>query len=327
MEDIEKTKHYTTNSHIICDNLLKYIPNDVILVEPFVGDGDLLSLFPNHTWEKYDIEKKNDNIVQDTLINKVDVKNKWVITNPPYLARNKASDKTVFDLYNVDDLYKAAILSILDCEGGILIIPTNFFTDERSYSIREQFLSTFSVKEVNVFTKPIFETTTYSICAFAFQRSNYNNDVQNIIFNIKPDNKAVLIELNKEYGYRIGGEEYSEILNSNNIFNRLLLEKNTNDYNTCIKLYAIDTRDKKIHLEYDENLFYGKNTDRTYATFVCSKELSKEEQLNLISRFNEYMESFRDKYSDLTMTNYRDYNRKRISFNFAYHLASYLLNE
>ena len=40
--DIAKTKHYTTKSHQICGNLIKYIPNNAQLIEPFVGDGDLL---------------------------------------------------------------------------------------------------------------------------------------------------------------------------------------------------------------------------------------------------------------------------------------------
>ena len=34
----------------------------VSLIEPFVGNGDLLSLFPNHNWEKFDIELKPNSI-------------------------------------------------------------------------------------------------------------------------------------------------------------------------------------------------------------------------------------------------------------------------
>lgn len=30
--------------------------------------------------------------------------NKFVLTNPPYLARNKSIDKTVFDKYKTNDL-------------------------------------------------------------------------------------------------------------------------------------------------------------------------------------------------------------------------------
>lgn len=63
MDDLQKTIHYTTKAQEICGNLVKYIPDNAKLIEPFVGDGDLISLFPEHNWEKYDIEDKGDNIV------------------------------------------------------------------------------------------------------------------------------------------------------------------------------------------------------------------------------------------------------------------------
>ena len=129
MEDLKKTIHYTTHAAEICGNLTKYIPVDTILVEPFTGDGNLLSLFPGHQWEKYDIEDKGNNIIQDTLLSPPDYDNKWVITNPPYLAKNKAKDKAIFNKYNTDDLYKAFLLTLEKCCGGIIIIPTNFLTD------------------------------------------------------------------------------------------------------------------------------------------------------------------------------------------------------
>ena len=55
MSDLEKTIHYTTQAEKICGNLKKYIPEDAFLIEPFVGDGDLLSIFPKNSWEIYDI--------------------------------------------------------------------------------------------------------------------------------------------------------------------------------------------------------------------------------------------------------------------------------
>ena len=58
----------------------------------------------------YDIEPKKDGIVKkDTLLNPPDYQGKFVITNPPYLARNKCADKTLFDKYQTNDLYKCFI--------------------------------------------------------------------------------------------------------------------------------------------------------------------------------------------------------------------------
>lgn len=325
MSDLERTKHFTTESEEICKNLVCYIPEGSKLIEPFCGAGDLLSLFPDYSWELYDIEDHGNNIVQDTLTNPPDYKQKWVITNPPYLAKNKSKDKTIFNLYDVDDLYKASLLSILDCEGGILIIPTNFFSDERTKNVRLKFLSKFEIKEINVFTKPMFNTTTYSICSFAFQKSS-DTKIQNVKINILPEGEIFNAVLNKEYGYRIAGDYFKELSNIKPIFNRLV-GTTSNDFITKIKLYAIDTRNDRIRLTYGEEPYYGKNTDRVYATLTSKINLSEEQQRELVQQFNLELENFRRQYYDLPMTNYRDFNRKRIGFTFAYQLLTKIYNE
>ena len=320
MADIDRTRHYTTKAEEICSNLVSYIPLDAQLIEPFVGDGDLLPLFPNHSWELYDYDDKGNNIVQDTLKNPPIYNNKWVITNPPYLAKNKASDKSIFTQYNTDDLYKATLLSIMECSGGILIIPTNFLTDERTGAVRTQFLNQFEILEINVFTQPVFVSTTYSVCSFAFRRKN-NKLPQTFPVNIFPANQQVHITIYPEYDYRIAGEFYNALSNSKNIFSRLV-GTTSNKYITNIKLYAIDTRNERIHLEYEPNHYIGKDSDRTYATFICEYQLTEEQEKQLITEFNKQLENFRKQYYDLSMTNYRDYNRKRIGFTFAYQLLS-----
>lgn len=327
MTDLERTKHYTTKAQEVCANLTHYIPNNTILIEPFVGDGDLLSLFPEAQWELYDIEEKNINIIQDTLKNPPSYKEKWVITNPPYLAKNKATDKSVFNQYKTDDLYKASLLSMLDASGGIVIIPTNFFTDEKTIDIRKKFFKIFNIVEVNIFTKPVFETTTYSVCSFAFQRKKQEQDeVQTILFNIKPINQQITVQLEPQYGYQLAGEFYHKVSNTKNIFSRLI-GNSSNDFITKIKLYALDTRTERIRLEYEPIPFEGKSTDRTYATFTSLIELTEEQQKTLINAFNTTLENFRKSYCDLSLTNYRDYNRKRIGFTFAYQLLSYLYHK
>ena len=326
MDDLQKTIHYTTKAQEICGNLVKYIPDNAKLIEPFVGDGDLISLFPKHNWEKYDIEDKGDNIVQDTLITPPNYNNKWVITNPPYLAKNKAIDKSIFSQYNVDDLYKATLLSILSSEGGILIIPTNFLTDERTGNVRSQLLDQFEILEMNIFTQPVFITTTYSVCSFAFRRKENNKLPQTFPININPANERINITIYPEYDYRIAGEFYNALASTTNIFGRLV-GTTSNDYITNIKLYALDTRTERIRVEFETEHYCGKNTDRTYATFTCKKPLSEEQEKYLIKEFNSQLEAFRKQYYDLPMTNYRDYNRKRIGFTFAYQLLSKIYNE
>lgn len=326
MNDISKTIHYTTHAQEICASLLSFIPKNAILIEPFVGEGDLVKLFPNHKWETYDIIPNYSGATQqDTLLNPPDCKGKWVITNPPFLAKNKAKDKEIYKKYNLDDLYKIALYNSLEAEGGIFIIPTNFFTDENSENIRKIFLNHFIIKYLNIFTVPIFETTTYSVCSFAFEKRK--NNYQKIQTCVYPDKKEFILELDEQYGYRIGGKEYNLLNKQKNYFSRLTATTPKTKFITNIKLYALDTRKEKIHTTYGEEPFIGKNTDRTYLTFISDKEIDEITQKQLSINFNAFINNFRNKYFDLGMTNYRDYNRKRISFNFAYQILSYELDQ
>lgn len=322
MSDLQKTIHYTTKAQEICGNLIHYIPNTANLIEPFVGDGDLLSLFPTHSWEIYDVEDKGNNIIQDTLKNSPSYVGKWVITNPPYLAKNKAENKEIFNQYKTDDLYKASLLSMLDCEGGILIIPTNFLTDEKTGEVRTKFLNKFQILEMNIFTRPVFLTTTYSVCSFAFKKKDFENtEDQSFNINIQPENTQIKITISEKYDYRVAGEFYHSLKDVKNIFSRLV-GSTSEDYITNIKLYALDTRSERIRVEFEPDYYYGKTTDRVYATLTCKYKLSEEQEKELINEFNLQLEEFRKKYYDLSMTNYRDYNRKRIGFTFAYQLLS-----
>lgn len=317
MNDLERTIHYTTRAQKICSNLIKYIPEDAQLIEPFVGDGDLLPLFPEGNWETYDIKAERP---RDTLLDPPDYKDKWVITNPPYLAKNKAKDKTIFDKYSVDDLYKAFLLSILDCAGGIVIIPTNFLTDERTGDIRKRFLDKFKIWEMNIFTEPVFDTTTYSVCSFAFEAKE-KPTVQIFKVNVEPVGKTTGITIYPEYNYRLAGEFYHSIGEVDNLFGRLV-GATSKDYITNIKLIALDTRSERIRAEFCKEHYEGKPTDRVYATLTCKEPLTEEQEKWLVDEFNKELEAFRAKYFDLSLTNYRDYNRKRIGFTFAYQLFS-----
>ena len=129
---------YTKNADYILQNLIKDFDNDLHFIDPFAGEGDLMIYYPNTIG--YDIDVKRSDIkYNNSLLNPIDYSGKYIITNPPYLAKNKNKDKTFYDKYNVNDLYKASMKSIMGCEGGILIIPLNFFCDEDN-EFRKYFL-------------------------------------------------------------------------------------------------------------------------------------------------------------------------------------------
>lgn len=325
MKDITKTKHYITNASYILQGLIDFIPKDAKVVEPFVGNGDLLECFPN--WDSmYDIEpsaKAPETTRRATLYFPPDYHDKWIITNPPFLAKNKAEDKELFERYGYDDLYKIALHSFIGCEGGVVIVPLNFFTDECSGKIRREFLSRYRIDRINIFKKPVLSSTSSSVCAFAFHRDR--NQYQRVLCCVPEENEEFYINLKDLYDYRYGGEIYEVYKRGKNYFSRLLQDKEPKGFVTNLKLYGLDTRNEPIHIAYETEPYYGNSTDRMYLTFVCERELSEEQQKDLMAAFNWKINFLRKEYHNLLFTNSRDYNRKRINFDFAYKLLSHEL--
>lgn len=318
---------YTTNAEYITNGLLSVFEKKYIVIDPFCGKWDLLNLIENKKYG-YDIDPQNNlTIKQDTLKNKIDFSGKWVITNPPYLARNKSKDKTIFDLYQTDDLYKASLLSIIGCEGGIIILPINFFSG-RDSNTRREFLSKYNILKVNVFEETVFEDTSYTVCAFSFVKKD--NKGQNIPFIFYPNKKEFSFYLGEENEYTIGNEIYN--LKQSNVKIRRLL-KGEDKPNSKIFLNAIDTgsKDGFIKLSITDFPFYGKNTDRAFATIVFNIDFSLEEQKLIVEKFNEKLNKYRNKYNSMFLTNYRNStsitSRKRISFKLVYSLLSNIILE
>jgi hypothetical protein len=175
---------FTTNYEKILQNL--YIPNDTLkIIEPFAGNGDLLNFVSSDVKSKtniecYDIDPKHEYIIQrDTLLDPPDFVDSFVLTNPPYLGRNKNADKTLYDKYDVNDLYKCFINILLTNRptGGIIIIPLNFWSSIRNMDInmRRNFLNIYSVIRINVFEEQVFADTTITVCAVQVGIDNTRN--------------------------------------------------------------------------------------------------------------------------------------------------------
>jgi hypothetical protein len=342
MESCKKSQlgqFFTTNYNYILSNL--YIPNGTThIIEPFTGNGDLLNFIPRDEIHKYeiecyDIEPKHNFIVQrDTITEPPDYTNKFVLTNPPYLARNKCKNKEIFDKYRVNDMYKCFISNLINnkCEGGILIIPLNFWSSIRNMDInlRKAFLNIYKIMRVNVFEEQVFDDTSYTVCSFQFARNDLST-TDNILFDIYPEKKTLNILLCAGNNYTIGGEIYCLPKQSRYKITRLIKgdNKNTNILAKCID----DNITNKICLKIvgDEDIFYDETPNksaRTYATLVITPELSLHEQEVLVAKFNKYLNHMRNKYHSLFMTNYRESNtiaRKRISFELIYNIVGYIL--
>jgi len=329
---------FTKNYDYILQSL--YIPeNTSTIVEPFCGEGDMLKFIKNrekYKIECYDIEPKNEDITKcDTLLNPPSYKDKFIITNPPYLARNKCKNKTIFDKYDVNDLYKCFLLNLTEniCLGGIIIIPLNFWSSIRKMDIelRQKFLDIYDVLHINIFEEQVFSDTSYAVSSFQF--SLKKSEINMIKIMIYPSKKEMNVLLNKENNYIIGGEIYFiDTKNSKYTVSRLIRgdKKNTNILVKCID----DNIDNKICMKIvkDNEVFYDdtpKKSARTYATLCIDPPINDLQQEKLVKDFNEYLYNFREKYNSLFMANYRESNtiaRKRISFDLIYKIVEHLLN-
>jgi hypothetical protein len=338
---------YTDKCAYILDGLVVPTSSMNSIIEPFAGKGDLLnwvdtqSVFPKPDIFAYDIEPKKEGIIErDTLLFPPDYKDAFIITNPPYLARNKCADKTVFDKYNTNDLYKCFITSLTqqdECAaGGIFIIPAGFFFSPRDLDVRcrNDFLSKYKLICVKYFEESVFDDTSTTVVAFSFEKSPTVLTEQNVEWICSPSGKKQIFNMSTSNDWIIGGDIYKLSTPPNIVIRRYVVGRKLkeNEHQTFMTLCALDsgTQDGRISLTFRENYIYqAKECSRTYATLcIQGKNLSFEEQKNICCRFNELLEKKRTDTWSLFLPQFREskeYARKRIPFELAYTIVLHLL--
>jgi hypothetical protein len=332
---------YTKNYEYILQSL--EIPENILdekitIIEPFAGNGDLFPFVKKCKIECYDIQPKKKNIIKrDTLLNPPDYKGKFVLTNPPYLARNKSEDKTIYDKYNCNDLYKCFIECLIRdvCLGGIIIIPLNFISSIRKNDVvlRARFLEKYNIIRLNIFEERVFDDTSYTVCSFLFIKKEDDVVVECFIY---PEKRQIEFHLSESNNYIVGGEIYKLPYSKKYKVDRATKKTKDESCITNILLKCIDDSIKNkicLSLVKNEERYIDKTQNlsgRSYATLVIVPKINKNKQKKLVDKFNEYLENEREKYNSLFLTNYRESNsiaRKRISFGLAFQICSYFLKE
>lgn len=341
----QKGQFYTVNSSYILDNL-PLPPSDArCVVEPFAGQGDLLDWLRTKGCgipvEAYDVDPKKDGIVKrDTLLDPPDYADAWILTNPPYLARNKCKEKEIFDKYNTNDLYKCFLTSLVrqqrPCRGGVLIIPVGFFLSPRDVDARcrDAFLKRYRITKVRYFEEDVFPDTPTTVVAFSFERATEVMTEQSVEWCLLPHKKIQTFTLKAEDSWIVGGDVYrlsgaSGVRVRRHVEGQKLKE---GEQLTGLTLAALDSgkEDGRIRLTYKEGYVYpAKDTSRTYATLcIQGLVLSPEQQKELADRFNAFVEKKRAETWSLFLPQYREskeYARKRIPFELAYSIVLHLL--
>lgn len=331
---------FTTNYKYILQNT--YIPSNITnIIEPFTGNGDLLNFIENkniYNIECYDIDPKHEFIIKrDTLKNPPNYDNKFALTNPPYLARNKNEDKTLYDKYNCNDLYKCFILNLIDSNlnGGILIIPLNFISSIRQSDIklRKRFIEKYEIIHLNIFEEQVFDDTSYTVCCLQFEKRNTSNYDINV--SIYPRNIHVNYVLDNTNHFTIGGEIYNLKQGKYKVERATKNTKTMSNISNILLKCIDDDKNNKIMLKIvsDDDRYIDntpKLSARSYATLVITPSIDIIKQRSLVKKFNDYLDEKRERYNSLFLTNYRESNsiaRKRISFELAFNICSHLLEE
>lgn len=290
----------------------------------------------------------------------------FVCTNPPYLHKNKAS-ATIKDKFFTgensvfEDLYQVSIKSLLSCDEGIIIVPLNFLCAQNSQRIRNLFFIKFEIIKLNIFTRQVFNDTTYNVIAFYFRKKSDSSNKNIVLTSIFPEGRKIELVFEKKFGWQYGGDFIDKIQKTKN---ELGIFRLTSDFiasgdceteialqnikdrrvyktsrefkkkleNNILFLRAIDSKNgKKIQLEDIRNYkiagLAGKNTSRNMAHLLFKQEISINEQIELMEIFNDRLTQNRAKYNSFFLTNFRDNNRKRISFDLAYKLLNLIYYE
>ena len=306
-------------------NLNNYF-NNIPIIEPCCGQGDLINFLKSkglNNFELYDIDPKYINTIkQDTILNQPDYNNKIIITNPPYAAKNKLTkqQKELYKDYlnDVDDLYQIYIKQTINSNIllGILILPINFLFSE-SNKLSKEFIQKYQIIYANLFEKQVFNDTTSAICVIYFRLRQPDNNKYIFSANLirKTENKNINIELSENNNYCYGNEVFKENNKYNIILTRYCKHLENNQYLTHIKIFTLDPNIKAI---YDENPQLNLVSDRSLINIISSVKLDKFQEKEIIKRFNETLLFYREKYNSLFMASYREFSRKRLSFNLIY---------
>lgn len=146
--------------------------------------------------------------------------------------------------------------------------------------------------------------------------------------HLYPRGDTIFITLDTTNNFTIGGEIYTLPMNPNVKITRATSD--TDDkYITNILLKCIDDTQKLGFSVVADDERYIDNTPkhsaRSYATLVINKTMDLNEQKDLVERMNAYIHEQREKYHSLFLPNYRDSNRKRISFDLAFRICGHLI--
>ena len=337
-------KYYSCNQILLYNmNINEYIKNKII-IEPFYGEGDLLKIYKenikHNQIKTYDIiipkNKQYEFEQMDTLLNCVwkNQTNIFIITNPPWSAINKITNneyKQIMKQYNLHDLYQIFInhLIIYPVYGGVIVLPVNFIFGYQSRELFNKFSSIYDINVLNIFENKVFEHTTQATVSLLFTNTSIYQKHETKIY-LHRKNNIITISYNL----------FNEIItfDFNTVYNNKYIDKIKRNVNISndffvsnIKISTLDYNMKAYLDNYDNNTTCDKLTDRAFMRLCFHKSLkeniNKITELVIINEFNNRIIYLKQYYYGLVFTSYREFDRKRITFEQVFILISDVLSK
>ena len=359
----QRGQFFTTNAADILRGFEPFVAGKTV-TDPFAGSGDLLNWAKQNgakSVKGYDIDSAyidNETVFEnDSLTNPK--RYDFVVTNPPYLYQNKMADNALLAKSKHTDLYQLALEKLTNSKAGIVIVPINFLSAKNARYVRRMFFEKFVIKHAVYFTQQVFADTTYNVVAFYYEEKTEKADEFVFDLMLFPMKKTLSVLLEKRFDWQIGGDFLSVAESTPNTLKIARIEQS--DVKTggieahlalnhleniesafvsaetkalfarnIVILKAIDTGTDsgKIRLEdrrkYGIDALISLKTSRNQIELLFPASVSVAEQERLITAFNTVLNDARERYFSLFMTNFRDHDRKRVSFGFVYRLLNAL---
>lgn len=263
-------------------------------LEPFAGSNNILNLInevkeisPPKKWKCYDIAPNNtkENKSINYIVEKRDTIKDFpkgyhlVVTNPPYLAKNKATLMNIEFDKNYEDIYlKCLDIMLKNVEYIAAIIPESFITSDK---YRERLYGVVSLE------MKMFDDTEVPVCLAMFNKDNVNETKV-----YKNDKFIGTIQELKKYNFF---NNYKEI------------DLKFNDNYGNIGFIAIDnTKENSIKFVDDSEISTEIKVSSRAITKISGIEFKDNIQKeNFINKLNENIENYRNLTQDVFLTSFK----------------------
>ena len=313
---------YTTNSDYILAGYEELV-KDKIVVDPFAGGGDLLEWSIRNGAKSvvaYDLQPNYPNTIQnDSLNNPPSYKDMMVVTNPPYLAKNKCKgDKSVYDKWEQNDYYKCHLASLaIDCEEAIEVLPSNFFCESRA-GIRNKLFETHHIVSAKYWNTPVFDDATTGICVIHLKRGS--RDIQQFPMSLS-SGETVDVVLKAENNFLYGEKFFLDINRAKGI-NIVKTDVGMPPPNTNLVVGLLDNGKWSNGVKYNtgDAIYCSPKSFTTYQITLPDHTITESDQKRIADEFQKRMTEYRHLYHDLFLANYMGPTQKILSRHYVHSL-------